>query len=114
MYAALSMSPQAMAGAATEVVPWWAKVLGAAVLLALSVKPVFQKLRQRFGRKDATAGQPVCGCSSEPAKEGDSCGCAEPTKGSAVEHADSGCSAGAKAGSGSTTDGSGGHDHGHG
>jgi len=45
IYLSLGLSAQAVVGKAAEIVPSWARMLGAVVLLSLSVKPVFRKLK---------------------------------------------------------------------
>ena len=50
VYAILGISAKAMAGQATEVIPHWVQVGGAAVLLALSIRPVYQTLRSKLMR----------------------------------------------------------------
>ena len=49
VYNLLGVSPQAMAGRAAEIVPVWAQWVGALILLALSVKPVIQSIKNRLG-----------------------------------------------------------------
>lgn len=85
VYAALDLSPRAMVGAATEIVPVWAQAAGAVVLLALSVKPVYLKIRTWFGpaRGPAVSAADHCAPGSPAAAAGDStprpqapaCGC---------------------------------------
>ncbi len=65
VYALLGLSAQAMAGKATEVVPHWAQMAGAIVLLALSVRPVYNALRSKFARRKGTIGGTACGCPTE-------------------------------------------------
>ncbi|MBI4773848.1 MAG: SO_0444 family Cu/Zn efflux transporter [Deltaproteobacteria bacterium] len=45
VYLSFGLSAQAVVGKAAEIVPEWARTLGAVVLLGLSVKPVFRKLK---------------------------------------------------------------------
>lgn len=65
VYAILGISAQAMAGQATEVIPSWAQVIGAVVLLALSVRPVYQTLRSKLARGKPAMGGATCHCPSE-------------------------------------------------
>ncbi len=66
-YALLGISAQAMAGKAAEVVPHWAQMGGAIVLLALSIRPVYIAIQSKFtSRKGAIAGT-ACGCPTETA-----------------------------------------------
>ncbi len=48
VYAALGVSAQAVIGQATEIIPEWLGVPGALLLLALSVKPVYNSIKARF------------------------------------------------------------------
>jgi len=87
VYASLGISAQAMVGQASEIVPQWAGWIGAIVIAAMSVKPVWSAIRARFKsagpRKKITAetqkkiGDPLsvisdccpsCDCSSEPGR----------------------------------------------
>ena len=65
VYAFLGISAQAVAGQAAEVVPRWAQIAGAIVLLALSVKPVYRAVRSRIPMGKARVATTACGCSSE-------------------------------------------------
>jgi hypothetical protein len=49
VYAAFGWSALAMVGQAGEILPGWAKWTGAAILLVVSVKPVYQGARARLG-----------------------------------------------------------------
>jgi len=48
VYASLGISAQAMVGQASEIVPQWAGLLGAIIILGMSVKPVWSSLVARF------------------------------------------------------------------
>jgi uncharacterized membrane protein YraQ (UPF0718 family) len=48
VYAALSLAPAAIAGEAAEIVPRWVQIAGAAVLMALSIRPVWRSLKGRW------------------------------------------------------------------
>jgi len=48
VYAALSLAPAAIVGEAAEIVPPWAQIAGAAVLIALSIRPVWRSLKGRW------------------------------------------------------------------
>ena len=65
VYAFLGFSAQAMAGQAAEVVPRWAQIAGAIVLLAISVKPVYRAVRSRIPIGKARVEAPACCCSSD-------------------------------------------------
>lgn len=84
VYAAFGMSARAVAGQAAELIPHWAQLGGALILLALSIKPVYRALRSRFmpGKKPIQDG--ACHCPSESAHPltqipQEDCGCNEPT-----------------------------------
>ena len=55
-YQSLGLSPVAMLGQATELIPAWAKWVGALILLVLSVKPVSQSIWDRFSSRRASHG----------------------------------------------------------
>ena len=61
VYAILGISAQALAGQATEVIPPWAQVGGAVVLLAMSIRPVYRVLRSKLAR-GATVVEETAGC----------------------------------------------------
>ncbi len=65
VYAILGISAQAMAGKATEVIPPWAQVGGAVVLLALSVRPIYHALRSKLMRGKPAVEGAACHCPSE-------------------------------------------------
>ena len=65
VYALLGISAQAIAGQAAEVVPRWAQITGALVLLALSAKPAYRAVRARIPMGKARVATTACGCSSE-------------------------------------------------
>ena len=48
VYASLGISAQAIVGQASEIVPEWAGLLGAIIILGMSVKPVWGSLMARF------------------------------------------------------------------
>jgi len=48
VYGALGLSAQAMVGQATEIIPGWAGLSGAVILLLFSVKPVTRSIMKRF------------------------------------------------------------------
>lgn len=45
IYAAMGISAQAMIGQASEIIPSWAGLTGTLIILFLSIKPIFQKMR---------------------------------------------------------------------
>jgi hypothetical protein len=64
VYTAFGVVAHAMAGQAGEVIPYAAQLAGAIVLLALSVRPIWRRLRalgKRVGDDDTC---PSCDCSS--------------------------------------------------
>jgi uncharacterized membrane protein YraQ (UPF0718 family) len=50
VYTILGISARAIAGQATEVIPSWAQMGGAVVLLALSIRPLYHALRSKLAR----------------------------------------------------------------
>ena len=48
VYVTLGISAQAMVGQASEIVPEWAGLMGALIILGMSVKPVWSSLMARF------------------------------------------------------------------
>jgi uncharacterized membrane protein YraQ (UPF0718 family) len=63
VYTILGISAKAIAGQATEVIPPWAQVGGAVVLLALSIRPVYHALRSKLVR-GATVVEGTASCCS--------------------------------------------------
>jgi uncharacterized membrane protein YraQ (UPF0718 family) len=52
VYASLGISAQAVVGQASEIVPEWAGLIGAFVILGMSIKPVWGVIRARFKPAD--------------------------------------------------------------
>ena len=48
VYASLGISAQAVVGQASEIVPEWAGLLGAILILGMSIKPIWSAIRARF------------------------------------------------------------------
>ena len=48
VYASLGISAQAVVGQASEIVPEWAGLIGAFIILGMSIKPVWSAIRARF------------------------------------------------------------------
>jgi len=48
VYAVLGISAQAVVGQASEIVPQWVGIIGALIILAMSIKPVWSAIRERF------------------------------------------------------------------
>jgi hypothetical protein len=65
VYALTGISAQAIAGQAAEVIPRWAQIAGALILLAISVKPAYRAIRSRIPIGKTRVETTVCGCSSE-------------------------------------------------
>lgn len=66
VYALLGISARAMAGQAADVIPPWARVIGALTLLALSVSPLYHILRTRLiTGKGHVHSSEACHCPSE-------------------------------------------------
>jgi len=59
LYASFNLSPQALLGQAGEIIPDWVKLAGAFVLLAISIKPIYLKIRVRLTQENE-----IC-CTSE-------------------------------------------------
>jgi len=84
VYRLSNISPQAILGEASEVVPYWLKLAGTLVLLMLSIRPVSERIKKKWGKKESsppslagfpdieqtgiqnnhTDHSPTCGCSS--------------------------------------------------
>ena len=65
IYLSFDLSPQAMMGKASEVVPEWMKLAGAFMLLIFSIKPLYSGLKKLFIRNNKSACEPDCNCSDE-------------------------------------------------
>ena len=65
VYLSLGLSPQAMMGKASEVVPQWMKLAGAFTLLIFSIKPLYSGLTKLFIKNKNRALEPDCNCSVE-------------------------------------------------
>ena len=65
IYAALELSPRALTGSATELVPFWIELLAAATLLGLGARLVWRRLRRR---RRVAAQASGCGCAVEQAQ----------------------------------------------
>jgi uncharacterized protein len=84
VYGALNISAQAIAGQASEVMPLWAKVMGAIVLSALSLKPLYgfvlSRLPGRTSFQNGTLDQKAKGVNPLLAESvTKTCDCASPT-----------------------------------
>ena len=51
VYVYLGFSAQAVVGQAGEIIPDWAQWMGALIILAISVRPIWRRLRSRFAAK---------------------------------------------------------------
>ena len=65
IYAILGVSAQAMAGHATELIPAWVQWGAAAILLALSIGPVYRTVRSKWMRGKSVVHGTACDCPSE-------------------------------------------------
>lgn len=65
VYAILGVSAQAMAGHAAEVIPPWVQWGGAVILLALSIGPVYRRVRSKWMRGKSVVEGTACDCLSE-------------------------------------------------
>ncbi len=59
VYAAFGLSAQAMVGQASEIVPLWAGLIGALVIMMISAKPIFQAIKARVKPDKPSAPPPV-------------------------------------------------------
>ena len=65
VYSLFNISAKAVAGQASEIIPPWAQLLGAFVLLALSARPVYDSLRSRLmAGKGHSRDREACDCQS--------------------------------------------------
>jgi uncharacterized membrane protein YraQ (UPF0718 family) len=62
VYAFLGISAQAVAGQAAEIIPLWAQVLGAMILLLMSAGPLYRTLRSLAGRLRGQPQVSTCNC----------------------------------------------------
>jgi hypothetical protein len=100
VYPALGLNPQAVMGRAGGLIPLWAKWIGALVLLAISVKPVWRSLWARFGGQGAHVHGAADRCGHDhEIRGGDAMGGALPLVGASgpqsgdqCSHAGCGCS----------------------
>lgn len=77
VYTSMGFHARAMVGQAAEWIPPWAQLLGGALLLLLSVRPLLRGIRAKLGR-DGSEGGPGQGEGDDSAgsgTEGPSCGC---------------------------------------
>jgi hypothetical protein len=73
VYAVLGLVPAAIVGEAAEIVPRWAQIAGAAVLIAISIRPVWRSLEGRWRQASSwlrTSNEPS---GSEAEKNHDPC-----------------------------------------
>jgi uncharacterized membrane protein YraQ (UPF0718 family) len=64
VYAAMEISAQAVVGQAAEMIPVWTQILGAVILVGLSVAPLYRSIRARFEKSVKHVHNIDCGCSS--------------------------------------------------
>ncbi len=76
VYTGLGISAAAVVGQAREIVPYWARLGAAMVLMALSVRPVWRSLRARFSRKKQEPGELQTLQGLDGSCAGPGCGCA--------------------------------------
>jgi len=65
VYLYLELSPRAMMGSASEVMPGWIKIAGAFILLIFSIKPLLSGIGKLFFTKDNHTHEGGCNCSVE-------------------------------------------------
>ncbi len=63
VYLSLGLSPQAMMGKASEVIPEWMKLAGAFILLIFSIKPAYSGFIKLFTKNENHAHESDCNCS---------------------------------------------------
>jgi hypothetical protein len=74
IYAALNLSATATIGTAAEIVPQWAKLAGAVILLAMSIKPLGQQIKTLIHKKAGAHNHDRGNvCESEPNKSISGC-----------------------------------------
>ncbi len=64
LYALLGVSAKALAGQATEIIPGWARTMGALALLAMSLRPSYRFFVSRIRRPEGYEESGSCSCSS--------------------------------------------------
>jgi hypothetical protein len=64
VYLLLGISAQAVAGQATEIIPIWVQVLGAALLLIMSIRPLYRFLQSRIRRVIGKSQAQTCDCAT--------------------------------------------------
>jgi hypothetical protein len=72
IYAGLDLSATATIGTAAELVPEWAKLAGAVILLAMSIKPIGRQMRTLLRKKESNHDHGDL-CESEPNKSTSGC-----------------------------------------
>ena len=65
VYLSLGLSPQAMIGMASDIIPGWIKITGAFILLIFSIKPLCSGIGKLLSKKDNHAHEGDCNCSVE-------------------------------------------------
>jgi hypothetical protein len=85
IYRMSGFSAQALIGHASEIVPEWAEIAGALLLIGISVKPFYSALRRRMMKLGGKPAPVSCGCGSalcgiDEIPSG-TCGCSEPRAG---------------------------------
>jgi uncharacterized membrane protein YraQ (UPF0718 family) len=68
VYAFLGISAKAVAGQAAELIPFWAQVVGALALLAMSAKPLYRVVHSWVGRLRGQPKAATCDCASGACK----------------------------------------------
>ncbi len=66
IYISLGLSPRAVAGQAAEIIPFYGQLAGATLLLALSVKPIYAKLKNFFNKSSRHHHAHSTACDCEP------------------------------------------------
>jgi uncharacterized membrane protein YraQ (UPF0718 family) len=64
VYGLLGISARAVAGQATEIIPAWIQIIGAVLLLLMSIRPLYRALQARLRRPKDGVQSATCECSS--------------------------------------------------
>jgi uncharacterized membrane protein YraQ (UPF0718 family) len=65
VYRSFDISARAIAGQAAEIIPPWAQLVGALLLLTLSIRPIFHSLRSLLARGKGHGEEHACECHSD-------------------------------------------------
>ena len=68
LYPLLELSPRALSGSATELLPGWVQLTASAILLALGAMVLAQRLARRWRSANRSEDTASCGCGVEEAQ----------------------------------------------